>query len=574
MQYNTAKQIVKDHSFDLLDDPALALKGLGVSATPDEHGEHHIEAHIHSLSDTGCDSIDEYRDKLAAAIEAKHSGVCDLDIVVKIIEPLRPQKEEDLVPTLDTRRWFSKPRIGLSITNVASPSYNGGYLTSGTLGLFAKQGEKYFLISNNHVIGGQNNAQPGQAITQPGTLDLSALERRLMPDEATAAAEIGIAKLTKFIPITYGADNPNSVDLAWAELTAAQQETDLSLLAYSGHCVGISPGYQAGEGNNVQGDTHVYKVGRTTGYTEGTVAVIHYTATIPYSGGDAIFEDQIVIVPTTQNNGPFSLPGDSGSGIMDSHHRVAALLFAGNKQMTIASPIQAVIQNLDEGMEIVTNGAGEQEDVITSPTASIDLALGEPSGEIPEGAMLALYQGNPQQSGDLLLHSTFELDDLESGSEKTISIPLELALYAKSSNGEATLENPKPGSFYRYDESNGAGQISLYTHTSIDNENCLVNGLSKGAIEVELLRGGEPVCKKTDVVPQQMASFVDTNKIAIAVFAGVEAGDLLGKQEPESNQLILTPQENERYTIEVQYSAERAGKGEPPFILTLRGDSK
>ena len=46
--------------------------------------------------------------------------------------------------------------------------------------------------------------------------------------------------------------------------------------------------------------------------------------------------------------------------------------------MTIASPIQAVIQNLDEGMEIVTNGAGEQEDVITSPTASIDLALGEP----------------------------------------------------------------------------------------------------------------------------------------------------------------------------------------------------
>ena len=97
----------------------------------------------------------------------------------------------------------------------------------------------------------------------------------------------------------------------------------------------------------IQGDARVYKVGRTTGYTEGEVMALAGVASIEYNPGDvAFFTGQLVIRPTLDNVGPFSMPGDSGSGISNARNELVGLLFAGSAQQTLANPIMDVLSQL------------------------------------------------------------------------------------------------------------------------------------------------------------------------------------------------------------------------------------
>jgi hypothetical protein len=94
---------------------------------------------------------------------------------------------------------------------------------------------------------------------------------------------------------------------------------------------------------------NVMKYGRTTLQTQGSVNAINGTFLINYGGGNvALFVNQIVITP-----GGFSTGGDSGSLIVVSdkkgkregpdHRKPVGLLFAGSTFVTIANPIDAVL---------------------------------------------------------------------------------------------------------------------------------------------------------------------------------------------------------------------------------------
>jgi hypothetical protein len=207
---------------------------------------------------------------------------------------------------------------GLSIGHFA--------VTAGTLGCFVigrGTAGRVMLLSNNHVLANENNARTGDSIIQPGPADFG----------QHPADTIG--HLAKFVRLKR---RGNAVDAAIATLADAvayhpAPRQGLKKLA------GIrQEPLDMGE--------LVYKVGRTTGRTEGRISAIEVDISIGYDMGFLEFTGQIEVAPTA--NKPFSQGGDSGALIVDGQYRAVGLLIAGNDDdVTYANPIQAVLDALN-----------------------------------------------------------------------------------------------------------------------------------------------------------------------------------------------------------------------------------
>jgi len=94
----------------------------------------------------------------------------------------------------------------------------------------------------------------------------------------------------------------------------------------------------------------VTKSGRTTGVTDGIITAIHVNSVQINYGTQAnpriaVFDDTIEIV--SEGDQPFSLPGDSGSVIVNkSNGRPVALLFAGDGHTTTACDMGGLCRQL------------------------------------------------------------------------------------------------------------------------------------------------------------------------------------------------------------------------------------
>lgn len=246
-----------------------------------------------------------------------------------------------------TDRWRPAPG-GVSI---------GHYqITAGTLGCVVRDrtdGTR-LILSNNHVLANSNNANPGDAILQPG------------PADGGSASSDTIAHLERFCPIEFSVSPPTcNIASAFADLG-----NYLATLTGSGHRV---QAYQAApqavnlvdaavarpvdnadildeilEVGVVSGTVtaalgmQVRKSGRTTAFTTGEISVLDATVNVSYGVGRvATFEDQLVA-------GPMSQGGDSGSLVVSGTElKAVGLLFAGSNQSTIINPIQAVLDCLN-----------------------------------------------------------------------------------------------------------------------------------------------------------------------------------------------------------------------------------
>jgi len=185
----------------------------------------------------------------------------------------------------------------------APPGYSIGHgsVTAGTLGCMVRdrRTSEVFILSNCHVLGGANDDNVEDPILQPGA-----------SDGGSHPSDV-IGTLHRFIPIVSGI---NLVDAA-----VARPVSDDSV---SPNIVG-GIGVPTGAGSISRLGEIVQKVGRTTEHTVGYVAAID--ATIPLNQGEiqnAIFTQSIV---TTG----MSMPGDSGSLLLDHQRRGVGLLFAG-----------------------------------------------------------------------------------------------------------------------------------------------------------------------------------------------------------------------------------------------------
>src|SRR5262245_41624451 len=117
------------------------------------------------------------------------------------------------------------------------------------IGAVVEADRTHYILSNNHVLANTNTLPIGSPIFQPGLLDDGNPQR----DQ--------LAALTRFVALT--SEQPNTLDCAIAEILDAKT-VRASFLPKVGRLPHPEP-MAATENMRVE------KVGRTTGYTTGTV---------------------------------------------------------------------------------------------------------------------------------------------------------------------------------------------------------------------------------------------------------------------------------------------------------------
>ncbi len=197
-------------------------------------------------------------------------------------------------------------------------------VTAGTLGTLVKvrTGGRERIVSNNHVLADENRAARGDPILQPAAADGGRRKRDV------------VARLDRFVKLRRRGSN--TVDAALAVLEAG--------LSYVGHPEPLSVDWPPKDPEKLLGRT-VYKIGRTTGLTEGRISAFEIDGLlVEYDTGTYLFDGQLEIEPLDPWT-PFSLGGDSGSIIVDKAGEVVGLLFAGNDaDTTYANPFGAVLE--------------------------------------------------------------------------------------------------------------------------------------------------------------------------------------------------------------------------------------
>lgn len=204
----------------------------------------------------------------------------------------------------------------------------GGYsvghykITAGTIATCVKDANpaigisnKYYILSNNHVLANSNNALLGDPVLQPGPYDGGANPADM------------VARLSRYVPINFTGGS-NVVDCAIAEGNFDDLDREIYWI-----------GYVKGIASPIVG-MQLQKTGRTTGHTTERITSVNGTFNVNYgSGRIAKFVHQI----TTKVMGQ---PGDSGSLMLDMNNNAVGLLFAGSSTLTIACPIRPVISSL------------------------------------------------------------------------------------------------------------------------------------------------------------------------------------------------------------------------------------
>lgn len=264
---------------------------------------------------------------LVAAITEEIKRLAKGEVDVKYVG--RIAKQVNVTKPAYYRRRLRPLKIGSSIGDVPT-----GFIAAGTLGCFviSRAANGYFgILTNNHVIAGENSNAIGDPMVQPGTLDGGA-------EPADVIGELG-----KVIKLK--ATGINRVDAAFGILHEGI-EVDVQTIGNLGKLKGVK------DVANLPEHAVVYKVGRTTGQTKGRLTAFDLdNILVEYDIGVARFDNQIEIEGT--GNRPFSDAGDSGSLIVDAGLNAIGLLFAGGdeggsngKGLTYANPIAAVLDAL------------------------------------------------------------------------------------------------------------------------------------------------------------------------------------------------------------------------------------
>lgn len=202
-------------------------------------------------------------------------------------------------------------------------------ITAGTLGAFVELPDgMVYMLSNNHVLANSNQGKQNDLILQPGNSDNGRPSR----DE--------VGGLEAF----YRMKRRGSVMDAAVAWVHESQDFELDF-------AGKLPG--APRKKSLDYDEYVWKVGRTTGVTEGTVTAIELDdVAVDYSAagdGSVIYSFDSQIEIQGRGRASFSSGGDSGALILDEADRPVALLFAGSNddKKTYANPLTPVLRHFE-----------------------------------------------------------------------------------------------------------------------------------------------------------------------------------------------------------------------------------
>ena len=216
---------------------------------------------------------------------------------------------------------------------------------AGTFGLLARDAQGVlFGVSNNHVAGACNHAQPGLPILAPGPLDVSSDHR----DPFT------IGRHNRLLPINDGIPENVDISVNW-DACCFEIVDPASVSSMQGNRFDTPTVVE----DPVPG-MHVEKIGRTTGYTGGVILAqsasplpVAY-AVAEFGIKKSVFFETVYVVQGLA--GAFSSPGDSGSLVthMRGTERIAVgLVFAGDavRGWSFILPLRPLLDKL--ALEIV-----------------------------------------------------------------------------------------------------------------------------------------------------------------------------------------------------------------------------
>ncbi|MCK9223306.1 MAG: S1 family peptidase [Limnochordia bacterium] len=225
-------------------------------------------------------------------------------------------------------------------------------ITAGTLGVvcFDRKTKEPVILSNNHVLANSTNGIDGRAkqndpILQPGAYD------------GGQTTDV-LGRLERFVPLHFGTGGTDQKPMCFIRAIIERILGWLGVRNKEEHGINIVDAAIARPVDSVRmeilgvglvrGVTDVpvgtlcYKSGRTTQVSTGTLQGKNARLKVYFDEGQAaIFDKQLVFTSMSE-------PGDSGSLILEKGtNRAVGLLFAGSSDVTIANPIQDVLELLD-----------------------------------------------------------------------------------------------------------------------------------------------------------------------------------------------------------------------------------
>lgn len=213
-------------------------------------------------------------------------------------------------------------------------------ISAGTIGGFVDiENDGPYILSNNHVLANTNAALMNDPILAPARSDGG-----VQPTDV-------VAKLSDFIKLDFGSMAGNDVDAAVARV---QQGVSVNRNTIRGGPTGNAAIQFNGDTSIVLAQDHVWKVGRTTDWTDGNVLSLNQSLTARYviNGSSQIihFAGQITMDGAA---GAFSKGGDSGSMVLNDDNEAVGLLFAGTSfggrnggGITYVNPMTSVLARL------------------------------------------------------------------------------------------------------------------------------------------------------------------------------------------------------------------------------------
>ncbi|MFZ5634299.1 MAG: hypothetical protein ACOY40_15780 [Bacillota bacterium] len=178
------------------------------------------------------------------------------------------------------------------------------------------------ILGNNHILANSTDGHDGRSrigdpVLQPG------------PYDNGTASDI-IARLQSFSPIIPenkgGQRQLNTIDAAIA--VPVEQGLVNNTILGLGPVRGTAPAYPG---------TPVFKSGRSSGVTRGSVTTVGTTIRVENDDQMYIFADQIGTTAPSE-------AGDSGSLFINQYGRAVGLLFAGSENQSFANPINPVLK--------------------------------------------------------------------------------------------------------------------------------------------------------------------------------------------------------------------------------------
>jgi len=240
--------------------------------------------------------------------------------------PFRPVVTGGFAGLAENAEDHAAPRERASPIGVSTSHANVSN-RSGSIGCRLTDGNRLWLLSNNHAIAALNHGKPGEYVLQPGRSNRGAPRDR-------------VAVLHDFVRLDVRGDN--YVDAAIACTAPECLATASPMRSYGRPKPAIQPPYPGLE---------VRKHGRKTGRTDGVVAYLMDSVKVRLWNDEFCFRKQIGI--RSVENGPvFADQGDSGSLVVSGEPKTEAysvgLYFAQDPDtgLYLANPMEFVIKQL------------------------------------------------------------------------------------------------------------------------------------------------------------------------------------------------------------------------------------